>query len=169
MSASSSSTILKTLSNITASLADTPASKHQLLLGALAREGVEHSPSTHSLQDLEAQVIEIKKNTDQRLIIVSQDKILLCLRRNLVHLGRHEWIAPLSTVSTILIALITSDFKSALWLSPAEWKAMFVIAGMLSTGWLAFSLRRSLRTKDVNEVVHDVCTQLGGCMTLADA
>mgnify|MGYP004007275127 FL=1 len=68
--------------------------------------------------DLDARVIGIHKNTNQRLIIVTQDKTLLTLKRNIAQLGKKEWIAPLSTLSTIMIALITSNFKRALGLGP---------------------------------------------------
>jgi len=166
---SSSSAILNTLNNISTSSKNPTTPKRRLLRKALAREGVEQSETMNSLDDLEARVIEINKNTDQRLIIVSHDKTLLCLRRNLTKLGKSEWVAPLSTVTTILVALITSDFKSALWLGPSEWKAMFVISGFLTTGWLAFTVRRTINTKSVHEVVHDIASQLGGHMSLPEA
>lgn len=111
--------------------------------------------------DLDARVIRINKNTDQSLIIVTQDKVLLCLKRNLAKIGKKEWIAPLSTVSTILISLITSDFRAALGLSPAEWKAMFIVSGFLATGWLAVAVRKALNSRNFHEVVRDVVYELG--------
>ncbi|MDP6561771.1 MAG: hypothetical protein QF793_02490, partial [Candidatus Peribacteraceae bacterium] len=56
--------------------------------------------------DLDTRVIGIHKNTNQRLIVVTQDKTLLTLKRNIAKLGKREWIAPLSTLTTIMIALI---------------------------------------------------------------
>lgn len=111
---------------------------------------------------LETRVVKISKNTNQKLIIVTKDKTLLCLKRNLAQLRKDSWIAPLSTMTTILIALITADFKYALWLGAAEWKAMFVFAGFISTGWLAIALRKSLHTKAEVDVIHDIVNQMGG-------
>lgn len=110
--------------------------------------------------DLDAKVISIHKNTDQRIIIVTQDKAILTLKKNIATLGKKEWIAPLSTVTTILIALITSNFKAALGLGPAEWRAMFIISGFLATGWLAYSIRKSLHAKTFQEVITDTVTEM---------
>ena len=111
--------------------------------------------------DLDTRVIGIHKNTNQRLIIVTQDKTLLTLKRNIAKLGKKEWIAPLSTLSTILIALITSNFKSALGIGSSEWRAIFIVCGFISTGWLVASLKHSMGAKSFNEVIHDIVYELG--------
>lgn len=110
--------------------------------------------------DLDARVIHVSKNTDQRMIIVTHDKTLLCLKRNLAKLGRKEWIAPLSTVTTLLISLITSDFKYALGLGQAEWRAMFIVSALIATGWLAHTIRKSLNAKSYFEVIQEIVEEL---------
>ena len=111
--------------------------------------------------DLDAHVVGIHQNTNQRLIVVTQDKTLLTLKRNIARLGKKEWVAPLSTLSTIMIALITSNFKYALGLGPAEWRAIFIVCGMIATGWLFNALKRSLSAKSFHEVISDICYELG--------
>lgn len=111
--------------------------------------------------DLEAHVVQVNKNTNQKLIIVTQDKALLCLKRNLALLGKKDWIAPLSTVITILIALITSDFKTALWLGPSEWKAIFIVSGFIAVGWLSYTLRKALNAKPFHSIIIDIVYELG--------
>jgi len=111
--------------------------------------------------DLDTRVIGIHKNTNQRLIIVTQDKTLLTLKRNIAQLGKREWIAPLSTLTTIFIALITSNFKRALGLGPAEWRAIFIVCGFITLGWLAATLKRSIGSKNFHEVITDICFELG--------
>ena len=111
--------------------------------------------------DLDARVIGIHKNTNQRLIIVTQDKTLLTLKRNIAQLGKKEWIAPFSTLTTIFIALVTSNFKRAIGLGPAEWRAMFIVSGIISAGWLIFALKKSLGAKNFHDVISDICFELG--------
>ena len=111
--------------------------------------------------DLDARVIGIHKNTNQRLIVVTQDKTLLTLKRNIAKLGKKEWIAPLSTLTTILIALITSNFKRALGLGPEEWRAIFIVCGFISWGWLVLSVRREIGSKSFHEVISNICYELG--------
>lgn len=110
--------------------------------------------------DLEAAVVRVHKNTDQKVIIVTQDKTLLCLKRNLAKLGRRGWVAPLSTVTTLLISLITADFKYALGIGPAEWRAMFIISSFIATGWLAYTINKAIRAKSFHEVVRDIVYDL---------
>ena len=115
----------------------------------------------HALENgLDAPIVQISRNTDQRMIVVTQDKILLCLKRNISKLGKREWIAPLSTVLTILLALITSDFQGALGLGPSEWRAIFVISGFITTGWLAYTLKKGLGAKNMNDIIYDIVHEL---------
>ncbi len=111
--------------------------------------------------DLDTRVIGIHKNTNQRLIVVTQDKTLLTLKRNIAKLGKREWIAPLSTLTTIIIALVTSNFKRALGLGPAEWRAIFIVCGFITTGWLIATFKRSMGSKNFHEVISDICYELG--------
>lgn len=111
--------------------------------------------------DLDTRVVGIHKNTNQRLIIVTQDKTLLTLKRNIAKLGKREWIAPLSTLTTIVIALVTSNFKRALGLGSAEWRAIFIVCGFVAMGWLVATAKRSLSSKNFHEVITDICYELG--------
>jgi len=150
--------ILQSLKNLNTVLPEVHSTDKEFLAEEFSKDG----PPAPTPDDLTAKVIRIDKNTSQKFIIVTQDKTLLCLKRNMKRLGKGEWIAPLSTVSTIIIALITADFRTALWLGPAEWKAMFVISGFLATGWLALTIRRSLHSLSTNDVVYNIVHQLGG-------
>ncbi len=111
--------------------------------------------------DLDARVIGIHKNTNQRIIVVTQDKALLTLKRNIAKLGKKEWIAPLSTLTTIMIALITSNFKHALGLGPSEWRAIFIVCGFIASGWLFSTLKRSIGSQSFHEVICNSVYELG--------
>ncbi len=111
--------------------------------------------------NLDARIVGVHKNTNQRLIVVTQDKTLLTLKRNIARLGKKEWVAPLSTLSTIMIALITSNFKRALGLGPAEWRAIFIVCGLIAFGWLLTATKHSLAAKSFHEVIRDICFELG--------
>ena len=126
----------------------------------LAEEDVQFSFLNSLTGDLEAKVVKVNKNTDQKVIVVTQDKTLLCLKRNLVKLGKREWVAPLTTVVTILISLITANFKPALGLGPAEWRAIFIVCGFITTGWLAYTVKKALRSKTFHEVIRDIVYEL---------
>ncbi|MFA6259736.1 MAG: hypothetical protein WCX29_03990 [Candidatus Peribacteraceae bacterium] len=146
-------------------LADPSPQERDLLAVELDEDDAEHGIVQASFLntltgDLEARIVKVNKNTDQRLIIVTQDKVLLCLKRNLARLGRKEWIAPLSTASTILISLITADFRYALGLGSAEWRAIFIVSGFLSVFWLGHALYKAFHARTYQEVVRDIVYDL---------
>ena|SRR3989338_861284 len=151
--------ILKQLKNLNGTVSPFPSPHDKEFL---SEEYSGDCPSTSLSEDLNAKVININKNTNQKLIIVTHDKTLLCLKRNIARLGKNIWIAPLSTFTTIIIALITAEFKSALWLGPAEWRAMFVISGFIALGWLVLAIHQSIRSLGTNEVIYGIVDQLGG-------
>ena len=160
-------TNLKTMSftsSINRTLNDPSKFERRLLESELEDEPPEETAQFSFLNsltgDLEAKVVKINKNTDQKVIVVTQDKTLLCLKRNLAKLGKREWLAPLTTVVTILISLITADFKSALGLGHAEWRAIFIVCGFLATGWLAYTVRKALHAKNFHEVIRDIVYDL---------
>ena len=157
--------ILQSLKNIPTILPDSPKANHSRLAEEFVDNSVPQYMKNSLGNELHSKVIEVNKNINQKLIVVTHDKTLLCLRRNLKKLGKAEWMAPLSTVTTILVTLITSDFRNAIWLGPAEWKAMFVISGLLATGWLAYTARKALRTKGIDEVTRCILYELGGQMS----
>ena len=155
--------LLPTLKNkkyLNGTIAPKPSEEpdHEFIAEEFSKDAPEASPP----EDLQAHIVKINKNTNQKLIIVTHDKTMLCLKRNLSRLGKNEWLAPLSTVLTITLALITADFRGAFGLGPAEWKAMFVISGFITTGWLAHTLRKSLKSLTMNDVIYSTVEQLGG-------
>ncbi len=147
-------------------LSDPDTRERAVLEADIAEDDIEDGNATASFLnsmagDLDARVIGIHKNTNQRLIIVTQDKTLLTLKRNIAQLGKKEWIAPFSTLSTILIALVTSNFKRAVGLGPAEWRAMFIVSGIICAGWLVFALKKAMGAKNFHDVITDICYELG--------
>jgi len=155
--------------NLLNNILNEPSTRERRLLSAEEMPELETpTPELHPQTDmtfteaeLESRVVQVNKNTDQRLIIVTQDKAVLTLKKNVARLGRRDWVAPLSTVLTILIALLTSSFQPTLWLSSAEWRAMFIISGLISTGWLAYTIKKALDSKGFHEVIRDIVLELG--------
>ena len=151
---------------LTRMLSEPDAKQREILEGELLEESDPKNSGQISFLnglagDLDAKVICINKNTDQKLIVVTQDKTLLTLKKNIARLGRKGWVAPLSTVMTLMTALITSNFRHAVGLGPSEWRAMFIISALLSAGWLAYSIKKAFNSKGFNEVITDIVYDLG--------
>lgn len=86
---------------------------------------------------VEAPVTAVHTNVDQQVIVITEDRLRLMLRDHLeVAERRREWIAPVSSLFAVVTAIVTAEFKDALGLSAASWRAVFVIAGIASALWL---------------------------------
>ena len=85
--------------------------------------------------------VNVHKNIDQDFIYISEDRLKLKLieyencRKKI-----YDWISPLAIFITLVIALITAEFKSALLLPGAVWNAIFVLLTIAAFIWLMVSL-----------------------------
>ena len=92
-------------------------------------------------------------NVGQNTIVITEDKVKLCLLEHLGRLeARREWMTPAGVLLTLVLTFATTSFKDFL-LVAATWQAVFVIASALTTGWLLFALRRAWNAPSVDDVV----------------
>lgn len=113
---------------------------------------------------LSGQIVQNTKvhlNLDQDAIVITEDKLRLCL---MTHLGRLEqrrgWIAPLGIFVTILITLATTKFQYFVF-EAAVWKAIFVIGAIASFLWLVRAAVIALRAPNIDDVVNEM-KRVGG-------
>ena len=112
--------------------------------------------SSGRFAEIQAPVKVIHSNLDQEIIQITEDKLRLVLNE---HIGQAEqrkgWIAPLSLLIAIATVFATSTFKDALFKAPT-WEAFFVIAGLLSLGWLLWTVRQAWRSPSVQDIVEKI-------------
>ena len=110
--------------------------------------------------DAAGQVIQktshIHFNLEQHFILTTEDKLRLCL---MGYLGRVErkkgWIAPLGILVTIVVTCVTAQFQE-FYLSAAEWKAVFIVAGFLAGGWLVKAIFVAFVSTSLDGVVKEI-------------
>lgn len=92
-------------------------------------------------------------NLSQDAIVITEDKVRLCL---IEHLGRMEakkdWIAPAGVLLTLLITFATTTFQD-FGLKAATWQAIFVISAVLSLAWLIWAAKAAWSAPGVEDVV----------------
>lgn len=95
--------------------------------------------------------VNVHKNINQELIIISEDRLKLKLieyencRKKI-----YDWISPLAISITLVITLITADFKSALWLSGDVWHAFFIILTIIAIGWCGISFYNCSQNRKIS-------------------
>ena len=111
--------------------------------------------STGSIRSL-VDVSRVHINVSQELIIITEDKMRLCLSE---HLGRIEkrksWIAPLGVLVAIIVTLVTSTFKD-IGLDAAIWEAIFIISGIISFFWLICSAIQAFHSEKIEDIVGEM-------------
>lgn len=92
-------------------------------------------------------------NFDQNLVIITEDRLHLCLRNHLECVeSKKAWIAPVSLFVAFVTTLCTTTFKDTLGLPASTWQALFVLLAIVSLVWsicavvAAFKNKSSLRT-----------------------
>jgi hypothetical protein len=95
----------------------------------------------------------------QRTLLITEEKLLNALYRHGSRLNRSEaWIAPLSVVATLVVALVGSDFRDFL-LPALAWKTVVVIGLVVALGWLAVAIRNSWQSLTAEDFVAVLIAQ----------
>jgi hypothetical protein len=101
-------------------------------------------------------VAEVHLNVSQELIITTEDKVRICLSEHLKRMEKkHGWIAPLGIFIAIVVTFVTSTFKD-IGLDAATWRAIFILAGIISFGWLVWSVKEAWRSEKLEDIVGEL-------------
>ena len=95
-------------------------------------------------------------NLPQEVIVTTEDKVRLCLSQHLKRMEKKKrWVAPFGILAAIILALVTSTFKD--WgLDAATWRAIFIIAGVLSLSWLIYSVKEALGSEKIEDIIGEL-------------
>lgn len=99
---------------------------------------------------------KVHVNVSQELIQVTEDKLSLILDRHASSLAKGEaWIPPLTLLVPILTTLMTAKFQTSIL--PADtWHAVFIVAGVLSCGWLLWTFYSMPKKISVAQLVDAI-------------
>jgi len=111
---------------------------------------------TVSLMGQLINISEVHLNVSQEVIITTEDKIRICLSEHLKRMEKKRgWIAPSGILTAIVIALITSTFKD-IGIDAATWRAIFILSGIISTGWLTWSIKEACKSEKIEDIVSEL-------------
>jgi len=100
-----------------------------------------------------SQQTKVHLNLGQETIIITEDKVRLCLMDHLKRLeARNAWVAPASVLITIVASFLSSSFRDFV-LDASTWRAVFVITAILSAGWLGRAVWHSRKAPTLEDVV----------------
>lgn len=92
-------------------------------------------------------VSQVCSNVKSDLIEITEDKLENVLLKHLKNLRIiSSWVTPLTIFLSVLLAILTTDFKDALGLTKEVWNAVFVILLFGSLGWFIVCLVRIIKS-----------------------
>jgi hypothetical protein len=95
-------------------------------------------------------------NVSQEIIVTTEDKIRLSLADHLKKMEKKRaWVTPLGLTLSFTLTLITSDFKNMLF-GAAVWQAFFAIGAVTSLIWLALSIKDSLTSARIEDIIAEL-------------
>jgi hypothetical protein len=101
-----------------------------------------------------APVSQVYTNTHQEIIQITDDKLRLILREHLAKAERkNEWQTPLGIFLAVLTVFVSSDFREGLGVPAATWRAIFMIAAVVSAGWLLKTTVLAFYSPSLDDVV----------------
>ena len=101
-----------------------------------------------------AQVNEVHMNVSQNVIVITEDKLRLHLSNASKRMERKNvWIAPLGIFLAIILSFVTADFKD-FFLKAATWKAVFIIAGVLSFVWFILAILQYKNAEEIDDIIE---------------
>lgn len=116
------------------------------------QNGNEAAPTSYDIGMMTATRVHI--NTSSEVITITQDKLRIALMENSeIFRSRDAWIAPLGIFLTLLVTLVTTDFKDFL-LEKSVWKAIFYLALFASLWWLANEFRSRPAANTVDSLIN---------------
>ena len=99
---------------------------------------------------------KISSNVEGRVIVITEDKLKLCLRDYEDALGKpQKWVAPFGLFVTLSLVLLTADFKK-FGFNEDVWCAILVIADLIFIRWLIISLINCKRKPSIDTLINNI-------------
>lgn len=102
-------------------------------------------------------VSAVHGNVEQEVIVITEDRLMLRLREHEAEIRQsRDWLTPFGLLVTIIITLVTADFKPALGLSKDTWAAIFVLGAVSSLVWLAIAVKNVRKVTPMRDLVNKI-------------
>ena len=103
------------------------------------------------------QTSKIHWNLESVFIITTEDKLRLCLHKNIDRLDvKRKWSTPSALLVSLLLALTTADFKD-LFIPSEAWLAIFLIAAVVSFFWTIKAIWKTIGVEvSVESIISEI-------------
>jgi len=115
------------------------------------------TPNGGSLIPEEIEVAKIYNNLSQEIVKITIDKLRLILTLYLRDMEkRKNWITPFGILLTLLLVFATTTFRDAFYIKSSTWEAFFLMALIITLGWLICTLVHAFKSKTVDDLIETI-------------
>jgi hypothetical protein len=100
---------------------------------------------------------KIYANTEQEVIVVTKDKLHLCLQESVRKMAdRDRWQVPLGVLVPLILAVATTGFTKRFGIGGDEWETIFSMLILFTVIWLAQALVKRGKSVTVDSIVEQI-------------
>ncbi len=102
-------------------------------------------------------VATMSYNVEQDLILVTEDKLKICLQSHVNTLGQQAaWLVPFGIFLTIASTLYTSTFKDLAHLKADQVQTIYFVGAVVTIAWTCWKLPAAFRRTTVNKLILQI-------------
>ena len=99
----------------------------------------------------------ISMNVEVHVIKITEDKLRNILLENQGEMSKkNEWVTPVGIFLTLLIAILTTEAKTAFGLSSDSWQAIFIVCAGLCVIWFFRTVKRARGGLCVDDLISRI-------------
>ncbi|MFZ2494077.1 MAG: hypothetical protein WA208_21560 [Thermoanaerobaculia bacterium] len=129
-------------------------------MSAGTRDRGEGGDAQIAIDDLITQKVQVGgvyPNVEQKVILVTEDKVRLCLNANFQRAARSkQWLTVGGMILTFLLTLTTAQFRDFGGLSSQEWRGVMIAGLALSAFWFIVTIRWAANTPTIEDIVAEL-------------
>ncbi len=116
------------------------------------------SPGNFSVESEKVEInYTVTSNVTQEVVVITRDKIELCLIKHLKFMERkYSWTGPLGVAVSTITAIYTSTFKDAFHVTAATWKSMFGLVAIGSLVLFAYLFWKGIGAKSIEQIIDEM-------------
>lgn len=113
----------------------------------------------NSYAESSVKVVQRHRNLDQEIVEITIDRLRLRLQAHLPSIEKQNaWKGDLGILLSLLLAVMTSDFKKVLDVEPGVWKSLFIIGSIVYFGKFIISLVKFFKSKNIDDLISAIKT-----------
>ncbi|MFS0689405.1 hypothetical protein AB1K89_09190 [Sporosarcina sp. 179-K 8C2 HS] len=113
----------------------------------------EYTKDGINIHELVQESSVIHTNVGQQIVVVTEDKLELCLIKHQNTLkARNDWKTPVGIFLALSSSLVATEFTEFLTLPAETWQAFFILGSAITGIWSVIAIIKAVNSKDSGNI-----------------